>query len=232
MISVGLSGYTDDHSHRKSFKPSTPNAESETMLILKNSVSEIADWMSEMRLKLNQDKTELILFSFRRQLLQCNTTGIEPNGNLITVSNQVRYQGGNQDCQLNFKKHIGYVCGKAVANFFQIWNIRKFFNRSAAETLLLGLCISHFDYANAVMYGLPDVDVNRLQRVQSMCAKLMLNCNPYSSTTDALKTLNWIPIRSRIVFKLVCIVHKCRYGNAPKYLKDLLVSPPPPYRNL
>ena len=214
--SVGLRGYADDHSIRKSFKPSTPNTESETMLTLKNSVSEIADWIAEMRLKLNQDKTELILFGLRRQLLKCNTTGIELNGNLITLSNKVRYLGGNLDCQLNFKKHTGQVCGKAMANFFQIWNTRKFLNKSTAETLLLGLCKSHLDYANAMMYGLPDVDINRVQRVQSMCAKLVLNHNPYSSTTDALKTLHWIPIKSRIVFKLVCIVHKCQYGNAPK----------------
>ena len=38
----------------------------DTILTLKNTVSDIAHWMSEMQLKLNQDKTELILFGFRR----------------------------------------------------------------------------------------------------------------------------------------------------------------------
>ena len=119
-----------------------------------------------------------------------------------------------------------------MANFYRIRSIRSFLNRQAAETLLLGLCISHLDCSNAMLYGVPDVDINHLQRVQSMCAKLVLNHNPYSSSMDALVTLHWLPIRARITFKLMCIAHRCKYGIAPAYLKDLLISPPIAERDL
>ena len=52
---VDLSGYADDHSLRKAFKPSTPGAEDQTILTLKNTVSNIAMWMTQMQLKLNCD---------------------------------------------------------------------------------------------------------------------------------------------------------------------------------
>ena len=83
-----------------------------------------------------------------------------------------------------------------------------------------------------MLYGLPEVDISKLQQVQSMCTQLVLNRNPYSSTTEALRTLHWIPVRVRITLKLLCIVHKCQYRHAPQYLKDLLVSPSVPERNL
>ena len=65
-----------------------------------------------------------------------------------------------------------------------------------------------------------------------MCTKLILNHNRYSSTREAVRELHWIPVRLRITFKLLCLVHKCKYGISLQYLKDLLVSPPQPKHNL
>ena len=124
-----------------------------------------------MRLRLNCDKTELILFGSRQQLLKCKTSEIELDGNPISTSQYVRYLGGDLDSTLSFKKHINNAAGVAMANFFRIRGIRKYLNRDACQTFLLGLCISHLDYANAILYGLPDVDINKLQRIQTMCAK-------------------------------------------------------------
>ena len=94
-----------------------------------------------------------------------------------------------------------------MANFMKIHEIRKYLNRHACKTLKLGLCVSHLDYANAILYGLPDTTINRLQRVQSMCAELTLKKAKHSSVTEALTELHWLPVRQRITFKLLSIVH-------------------------
>ena len=165
-----------------------------------------------MRLKLNCDKTELISFGSWQQLSKCSTTQMDLDGNLIPMSRYVKYLGGGLDATLNFKKHIGTVTGKAMANFFKIRGIRQFLNKEACQTLLLGLCISHLDYSNAMLYGVPEVDINCMQRVQNMCAKLTPNLDRYNSVTEALKKLRWLPIRQRITFKILTIVHKCMYS--------------------
>ena len=87
---VNLIGCADNHSLCKSFKASNHNQESETSLTLQNTVSSIATWMSEMRLKLNCDKTQLILIGNQRQLDKCTTTNLQLDGNLINVSNYVK----------------------------------------------------------------------------------------------------------------------------------------------
>ena len=148
------------------------------------------------------------------------------------MSQYVRYLGGGLDSTLSFKKHINTLAGKAMANFFGIRGIRKYLNRDACQTLLLGLCISHLDYVNAVLYGLAEVDINKLQCIQTMCAKLVLNHKRSDSATNALKELHWIPVRLRITFKLLMIVHRCLHGSAPQYLKDLLIRMPTPKKNL
>ena len=229
---VSINGYADDHSLRHTFNPNSSVDESQCVRDLQISVQDIAKWMTSMQLKLNCDKTELILFGSRQQLLKCKTREMELDGNLISMSQYVRYLGGGLDSTLSFKKHINKAAGVAMANFFRIRGIRKYLNRDACQTLLLGLCISHLDYANAILYGLPDVDINKLQCIQTMCAKLVLNHKKSDSATEALKELHWIPIRLRVTFKLLMVVHRCLHGDAPKYLKDLLIRMPAPERNL
>ena len=229
---VSINGYADDHSLRRTFNPNSRADESQCVKDLQISVQDIGNWMTSMRLKLNCDKTELILFGSRQQLLKCKTSEIELDGYPFSLSQYVKYLGGGLDSTLSFKKHIGNVTGKAMANFFRIRGIRKYLNKDACQTLLLGLCISHLDYTNAILYGLPDVDIDKLQRIQTMCAKLVLNRKKSDSATEALKELHWIPVRLRITFKLLMVIHRCLHGDAPKYLKDLLIRTPAPERNL
>ena len=59
---VSIKGYADDHSLRRTFKPNDRNDEAPCVKDLQLSVGDIAKWMASMRLKLNCDKTELILF--------------------------------------------------------------------------------------------------------------------------------------------------------------------------
>ena len=33
---------------------------------------------------------------------------------------------------------------------------------------------------------------------------------------------HWLPVMYRVNFKIAMFAHKCIYGNAPKYLKDLI----------
>ena len=39
----------------------------------------------------------------------------------------------------------------------------------------------------------------------------------------ALKTLHWLPVKKRIDFKILSLVHKCLYRQALEYLKNLLI---------
>ena len=86
---VSISSYADDHSLHHTFNPNSSVDESQCVGDLQISVQDIANWMTSMRLKLNCDKTELILFGYRQQLLKCKTGEMELDGNLIPISQYV-----------------------------------------------------------------------------------------------------------------------------------------------
>ena len=85
----------------------------------------------------------------------------------------------------------------------------------------------HLDYTSALYIGLPDCDLAKLQLVQNAAAKLVLNKSKYDSAMQALKELHWLPIKFRIIHKLLTLVYKSLKGNAPKYLQELLLIQQP-----
>ena len=82
--------------------------------------------------------------------------------------------------------------------------------------------MSHLDYVNSAFISLPASDIYKMQRVQNAAAKFVLNLKRMDSSTEALKTLHWLPIKFRIQFKILLLVYKCLNSQAPSYLSELL----------
>ena len=183
----------------------------------------IKQWMDSMHLKMNPEKTEFIIFGSRYYMQKLNIKSIELLGESITCAQIVKCLGVLFDSNLTFKQHINAKVKTAMYNIKRIRSVRDVINREACEILVNGLVLSHLDYCNSVLVGLPLSTIHSLQRVQNIAAKLILGKRKYDSSTQCLKELHWLPIVLRIKFKIVCTVHKCIYGNAPLYLKDLLV---------
>ena len=174
---ITINGFANDHSIRKPFNADNQDQESQSILLMMDMVANIASWMNTMHLKLNPDKTEFIMFGYRNQLVKCTTSYVTISDSTIPKSPSVKYLGVTLEENLNLKEHILTKCRKAIANFVRIHKIHQYLTKDACTTLVLGLCISHLDYANALYYGLPDKTISHLQIIQTMCAKLTLK-NP------------------------------------------------------
>ena len=75
-----------------------------------------------------------------------------------------------------------------------------------------------------MLFGLPDVAIKKLERLQHAAARLILNRSWRDSATEMLKELHWLPIMYRILYKLSLLVFKCMNNIGPAYLKELLIS--------
>ena len=115
-------------------------------------------WMDENWLKMNCSKTELILFESRQQLQKCVTTYINVNGDEVGRSSIFKYLGAWMDEQLTMKQHITNKCRLAMYNLQKIKHIRPLLTEDATKTILMGTVISHLDYVNSILIGLPDTD--------------------------------------------------------------------------
>jgi len=90
--------------------------------------------------------------------------------------------------------------------------------------LISELILSRLNYCNALLAGLPCSTIQHLQRVEYVAARLVCDLRPHDHVTPALKQLHWLPIKSRIVYKLCLSMPNIHTGRAPQYLVDC-VSP-------
>ena len=116
--------------------------------------------MDKTHFKMNPSKTEFIYFGFSKQLSKCTIEKINIAGDLIPRTNIIKYLGVWMDSGLTYKTHVMKKCKAAMLNFIHIRNIRHLLSTEATESLVLSLCVSHIDYCNALLYGLPDVTIN------------------------------------------------------------------------
>ena len=68
---VGLNGFADNHSLKRSFKADNRKAEQTIISALQNCLMNVKTWMDENRLKMNDGKTEFIMFGAKKQMTKC-----------------------------------------------------------------------------------------------------------------------------------------------------------------
>ena len=89
------------------------------------------------------------------------------------------------------------------------------------KSLVYAIVSSHMDYCNTVMAGLPMETLKPLQRIQNLAAKLVCRQNCWNSAMEALKTLHWLNIEERILFKVLCIVYRCVNKQGHEFLNEM-----------
>ena len=76
---------------------------------LNECVKEISSWTNKNKLKLNEDKTEIILFGTNYKLKQIKENSITLCNNDINITKQARNLGVLLDSHLTFESHISNI---------------------------------------------------------------------------------------------------------------------------
>ena len=139
----------------------------------------------------------------------------------------MKYLGVLLERQLNLKQHITSKCQITMLNIQHIKNIRHLLTQEARETLVLGTVMSHLDYCNGILASLLDVDISRMQCVQTIAAKMVLlndTSMKDNNSKNILAKLHWLPIHRIIQYKILTLIHKCLSCKVPEYLMKLLIQ--------
>ena len=64
------------------------------------------------------------------------------------------------------------------------------------------------DTCNSILFGLPETEIEKLQRVQNSAAKLVVKAKKNDHIIPVSKRLLWLPGRARIDFKILLITCK------------------------
>ena len=70
--------------------------------------------------------------------------------------------------------------------------------------------------------SIPANAIDRLQKVQNCAARLITGADRRAHITPVLKSLHWLPVRFRIMYKINLMTFKSLNGHGPVYVKDLI----------
>ena len=119
-------------------------------------------------------------------------------------------------------EHISKACRKAFFGLYNNKQIGKYLSINATKMLVHALVTCHLDYCNSFLFGIPRCQIQRLQRVLNAAARVVCLVPQYSHITPVLKDLHWLPVKYRIMFKILLLVYKVQHGMTPVYLVSLL----------
>jgi hypothetical protein len=108
--------------------------------------------MTNNFLKLNDDKTELIIVTTKQMVFDAFSVTI--GNNVIAPPPEPPLNLGVYfDNHLSFDHHAQKVSQSINAALFKIGKIRKFLDSDTCNQLINGLMMSHLDYCNSLLYG-------------------------------------------------------------------------------
>ena len=112
------------------------------------------------------------------------------------------------DKNLRLTYHINKTCRKETNAIRSIGRIRKYLTNGNLKMLFNALVISRLNHCESILYSLPKQELDRLQRVQNTAARLITGTKQYEHINPALPELHWLPVESRLIFKVILITFK------------------------
>jgi hypothetical protein len=175
---------------------------------------------------LNPDKSDAILFgTLQRSHSYANVKAVDVAGAAVNLERHVKIVGVTLDSQLTMNDHVKAVTKSAFYHIRSLRHIRSAITEDMAKTVASALVSTRLDYANAVLYGMSKENFNRLQRIQNVLARVVVDktsVRPGASSTEILRQLHWLPIESRVKYKLASLTYKVQTYGSPTYLAELI----------
>ena len=118
--------------------------------------------------------------------------------------------------------HVTNVCRSAYVEIQRICNVRHYLTTDATKTLVCAFILSKLDYCNSLLSSCPNQLLNKLQKVQNSAARLVFKARKQEHTKPLLQKLLWLPVHSRIQYKISILCYNSFSETYPLYLSELL----------
>ena len=114
-------------------------------------------------------------------------------------------------------QHVRKKATNSIRNLNRVNHLLPLKHR---KFLYNSLVASHYNYVDTVWSGCGKRNEKRLQLTQNFAARSMLGLRKHSSATDALKELNFLPLKDKRIVHEAVYVHKALNNKLPSQVTE------------
>ena len=217
--------YADDTQVYIAISPVSQLAVDDAVVKLEACLRDVQQWMDVNMLKLNASKTEIKVFGSRVQLAKFELPSITIGNETVPVqSDAVRNLGVLFDTNMQMGEQVRSLCRSCNFQLANLRKVRRLLTCDTAHLMVRNLVTTRLDYCNSLLFGISGELCKRLQLIQNSAARLVTGTAKHDHITRDLIKLHWLPIKQRIVYKIIVIAYKALHGMAPSYISDMLTE--------
>ena len=143
--------YADDTQMFVEYDPSVPGAREEAIQRLIACFNELLMWMARWMLKLNDNKTEMVIFMSKYHLQKYGLSTMAVGNSTIVPVACVCDLGVQLDQHLNMDQHVRAVCRACNYHLRRLCCICRYLTTDATKNAVQALITSRLDYCNSLL---------------------------------------------------------------------------------
>ena len=163
---------------------------------MQSCVSDVKAWATANMLKLNDNKTELMLVTSKRTKHLHNLPTSFSIGNAqIPFKHSVKNLGFTLDCHLTMNAHVSNIARTCSFELRRLASICRLLTSTATASIVSAFVLSRIDYCNSLLFGSTHDVTSHLQRIQNYAARVIFRFPKSSNITTHLESLHWLPVK-------------------------------------
>jgi hypothetical protein len=192
--------------------------------------NDLADFLTANKLKVNDEKTHLLIMTTRQKRWHRDTTNITINTPtaLVTPSAVERLLGAQVHQDMKWKEHILDNDDSLIRSLNRrAGAIKKISSTASFKTRKMvanGIYMSKLIYLMPVWMGCEDYLVNALQVNLNKVARLVTKLDIFTPTTVLMQQCGWMPVRQLMAYHSLVLLHKILQQKSPSYLYQKVTS--------
>ena len=189
---------------------------------LESSLASLDAWFCANALKVNANKTELIVLGNRQNMRNLSDIVVTFRETSLVPTDHVKNLGVVFDKHLTWDTHVDAVSRRCTGTLLGLAHVRHAVPRGVTTTLVTALVLSQLRYCVSVYGNGSKKNAAKIQKILNFAAKVIFGRKKHDHASDLLKRLGWLDAQQLADYSTICLVHRVLQSGEPESLAAVL----------
>ena len=198
------------------------------LTVIKNKLNKelvnVNDYFKCNKLKLNTQKTKIVCFRKKSQVVNYDDVEIFLDGDKLEFEEKAVFLGITLDSHLSWENHCGQVANKISRNSSAINRVKKLLPPSSLKILYSSLILPHLQYGLAAWGGCTDQNKKRIISIQKRITRTISKSYYIAHTEPRMKKLGMLKLEDLYEQQCATLIHDVINNRSPSPMQELITT--------